>query len=350
MRFGKKFVRRVGGTTSDPVLGSDSPPAGIPASGDNQFDWKVSNVHGFPIQRLVVGYAGPGGAAALVATLYVWDDLSLNWFKSEAVTVQPGALTWFDCPTLGDSSNGTSAGAINVALVVAAAGGDPAGLYTFSLGADLSAGNSNSSGSSSAGSATAANQVTGNASLGSIDGKVSAAAAGADAESNATTMGSLRSRIMSFGGTTWDRVRSGLTAVTSTLTGYLNVLPFAVFNTAPATRTTGQGGPLEADATGNLRTAEQYAFGFNNTNITGTATTVVKSGAGVLKSIIVNKAVATGTISVFDNTAGSGTLVATITTPTGPTGPYVLPYEYGFTTGMTIVTAVAAQDITAVWA
>lgn len=172
MRFGKVYKRRVGAGT-DPVLGSDTAPTGIPqSSADSQFSWKISNVHGFPIQRLVIGYSGPGGALGLSTTVYVFDDASGLWFQSETVTIQPGKLTWIDCPVLGDNSNGTSAGAIDACFVVSAAGGDPAGTYTFTLGADLSAGNANSSGSSASGSATAGNQVSGNASLTSIDTKL----------------------------------------------------------------------------------------------------------------------------------------------------------------------------------
>ncbi len=42
-------------------------------------------------------------------------------------------------------------------------------------------------------------------------------------------------------------------APTATLTGWLNTLPWAVFHATPTTRTEAQGGPLEADANGNLK-------------------------------------------------------------------------------------------------
>lgn len=99
-----------------------------------------------------------------------------------------------------------------------------------------------------------------------ISGKLgsTAAAAAADAEATATTMGTLRARLMAWNGAAWDRVRSGLTAITSTFTGFLNSIPFAIFNTTPTVRTTGQGGPLEADANGNLRIAEQAPPAYEN--------------------------------------------------------------------------------------
>jgi hypothetical protein len=106
--------------------------------------------------------------------------------------------------------------------------------------------------------ATATNQTTGNTSLSSIDGKLPAAAAPADAATNAENATSIRARMSGYNGTTWDRIRQGVTAIGSTFTGFMNVLPIALYNSTPGTRTTGQGGTLEADATGNLRSAEQF--------------------------------------------------------------------------------------------
>lgn len=60
-------------------------------------------------------------------------------------------------------------------------------------------------------------------------------------------------------------LRAGLTAVTSTLTGFLNTLPWAVYHTTPTTRTNNQGGPFEADAYGNLGVAGTLADGQTNT-------------------------------------------------------------------------------------
>lgn len=81
--------------------------------------------------------------------------------------------------------------------------------------------------------------------------------------------------------------------------------------------------------------------GHNFSNIATATTTTVKSGSGVLRRITVNTTAA-GAITVYDNTAGSGTKIATL-----PSSAVVGPYEYGvkFATGLTIVTA-AASDIT----
>jgi len=57
------------------------------------------------------------------------------------------------------------------------------------------------------------------------------------------------------------------------------------------------------------------ALGYKYRNIAGAATTVVKSGKGRLVTINVNKTIASSTITIYDNTAASGTKIATITNP-----------------------------------
>ena len=84
---------------------------------------------------------------------------------------------------------------------------------------------------------------------------------------------------------------------------------------------------------------------FQYQNITGDATTVVKSGPGMLHAITINAGAATETITIYDNTAGSGTKIGTITIPASPQN-VTLTYDVNFWIGLTIVTAVAASDIT----
>src|SRR4051812_27926772 len=77
-------------------------------------------------------------------------------------------------------------------------------------------------------------------------------------------------------------------------------------------------------------------------NITTTATTVVKSGAGWLHSVCINKPVASSVITLYDNTAGSGTVIATITLPAtllAEGGNACEEFDIAFGTGLTIVTA-----------
>lgn len=80
-------------------------------------------------------------------------------------------------------------------------------------------------------------------------------------------------------------------------------------------------------------------------NIKTGATTTVKSGAGTLHCINVNTEVASATISVFDNTAGSGTTIAKLTFPLAIANPAQLCYDLHFSTGLTIITS-GATDIT----
>lgn len=90
---------------------------------------------------------------------------------------------------------------------------------------------------------------------------------------------------------------------------------------------------------------------YSYANIATATTTVVRNGKGVLKGIVVNKAVATGAITIYDNTAASGAKIATITSPATLIHSQIsLDYgEVAFTTGLTIVTS-QADDITVIWA
>lgn len=82
-------------------------------------------------------------------------------------------------------------------------------------------------------------------------------------------------------------------------------------------------------------------------NITTKTTTTVKSGAGTLSRIIINKVGSADTIAIFDNTAGSGTLIGTITS--GLEGN-TFAYDCAFATGLTIVTGgTTAGDYTVVY-
>lgn len=81
-------------------------------------------------------------------------------------------------------------------------------------------------------------------------------------------------------------------------------------------------------------------------NITTNTTTVVKSGAGILHGITINNAGASANVlTIYDNTAGSGTVIGTIDT-VELNGRY-LPFDVRFGTGLTIVTATGtAADVT----
>jgi hypothetical protein len=85
--------------------------------------------------------------------------------------------------------------------------------------------------------------------------------------------------------------------------------------------------------------------GFSYSNITTDTTTVVKTGAGTLHSVVLNNPVATEVITIYDNTSAVAPKIGTITVPTSPQ-PVTLIYDVAFTTGLTVVTATAVSDIT----
>lgn len=86
--------------------------------------------------------------------------------------------------------------------------------------------------------------------------------------------------------------------------------------------------------------------GWQYSNQTATTTGVtIKTGKGMLHAITFNNPVATGVITLYDNTAASGTKIATITVPASPQ-PVTLTYDIAFTNGLEVVIATAAQDLT----
>jgi hypothetical protein len=73
--------------------------------------------------------------------------------------------------------------------------------------------------------------------------------------------------------------------------------------------------------------------------ISTATTTTVKSGAGMLHAITLTETAA-GTITVYDNTAGSGTVKAALKASIAE-GTYI--FDITFATGLTIVTAGASK-------
>lgn len=167
------------------------------------------------------------------------------------------------------------------------------------------------------GAATSALQTSGNTSLSSIDSKIIAVNTGAVVVS---------SSVLPTGAST-----SSLQSTTNTLLN--GGLPAAL----------GSGGGLKIDGSGTSLPVQQKNS-FNN--ITTATTTTVKSGAGFLHNIIINTSVALATITLYDNTAASGTKIATVTMPAALlASQIVLTYDISFSTGLTIVTT-GTQDIT----
>lgn len=89
-------------------------------------------------------------------------------------------------------------------------------------------------------------------------------------------------------------------------------------------------------------------------NLTGNGTTVVKATSGLLRAILINNNTTGGTATLYDNTAASGTKIATLqlATPsggllstTGYPGPITLTsLDVRFNTGLTVVTAGSSSN------
>lgn len=138
------------------------------------------------------------------------------------------------------------------------------------------------------------------------------------------------------------------------------------YNATAITLADGQRGDLQLDANANIKTnltvkldpvndgITTYPVGHSVVNISANATTTVKSGSGVLVGIVINNpakiTVADLTLTIYDNTAASGTKLGTLTVPYNATAamPFKIPYALAFVTGLTIVTAgpTVAADIT----
>jgi hypothetical protein len=89
---------------------------------------------------------------------------------------------------------------------------------------------------------------------------------------------------------------------------------------------------------------------FSNITLAAPTTTQVRTGPCVLHSVIFNKKTASGVVTIYDNTAASGTVVATITSPS-PLLTNQDQFDYGVSCsiGICVVTSGAAQDITVTW-
>jgi len=136
------------------------------------------------------------------------------------------------------------------------------------------------------------------------------------------------------------------------------------YNATPPTLTDGQRGDSQLDVNANTLSSLgtkiagedltndviKFEQRFSATNVAAAATTVIKASAGFLHAIVINTPLATGVLTIYDNTAGSGTKIATITYPAAlVSGATTLTYNCSFGTGLTIVGATANIDYTAIW-
>jgi len=163
------------------------------------------------------------------------------------------------------------------------------------------------------GASTSANQTTANSSLSSIDTKLTAPL---------STQGSAASGTANSG----NPIKIG-----------------AVYNSTLSAVTSGNRTDLQTNAFGELVVRHRNKF----LNLTGAATTTVKSGTGVLAGISLNNGTASSTITIYDNTAGSGTIIMKLSPGSvSQFGSVYMGIDAEFSTGLTVVTTVASTDVT----
>lgn len=128
-----------------------------------------------------------------------------------------------------------------------------------------------------------------------------------------------------------------------------------VYHTTAPTLDNGDVNPIELDIRGNTKTIEQGGFAGENltadrskmsrpgtsTRITTATTTTCYSGASVLVRVIVEVAL-TGTATIYNNTAGSGTILSILPIGT-PAGSY--QFDASATIGVTVVTSAADRVV-----
>lgn len=126
-----------------------------------------------------------------------------------------------------------------------------------------------------------------------------------------------------------------------------------IYNASPLTLPDGAGAALALDQSGNsleslattiagediandvLKVEQRFTYNF----ITTGATTLVKTGAGFLHTIVVTGGTA-GTIIVYDNVTGTSPIIASFSS-TNAIATYT--FDVSFVTGLTIVTSAATQ-------
>ncbi len=147
-------------------------------------------------------------------------------------------------------------------------------------------------------------------------------------------------------------ITNGSGSPSTTPSGSASV-PLAKYNATPTTRTEGQFGVLQADSLGNLKETlgttiagedipndvTKVEFRNNATYISTATTTVVKTGAGLLHTIVVQGGT-TGTIIGYDNTSAGGTILFSFDT-TVALATYT--FDISFAVGLTVVTSAATK-------
>jgi hypothetical protein len=82
--------------------------------------------------------------------------------------------------------------------------------------------------------------------------------------------------------------------------------------------------------------------------VTGAGTTVIEQGAGTLHRVIVGTPSASATMTLYDNTAASGTVISLMTVPASAQNPFVVEFGTEFNVGLTVVMT-GSSDVTIIY-
>jgi len=182
------------------------------------------------------------------------------------------------------------------------------------------------------GAATSALQTTGNSSLSSIDGKTATLVSGrVPVDGSAVTQPISAASLPLPAGAATQATLSSIDA------------KFSVLGQATMAASV----PVVLASNHSDIVTKKSASNYAHLNSTGTTT--IKSGAGILRRVVINtRGGVLNTFTIYDNTSGSGTVIAVIDTVNGVSGQF----EYGvsFSTGLTVVNATGTSaDITVIY-
>lgn len=89
--------------------------------------------------------------------------------------------------------------------------------------------------------------------------------------------------------------------------------------------------------------------GYNYTRVTTAATTLVKTGAGVLHAVVVNKPTSTATIELDDALTNTTPVIGILGAFAASIAPFTVVYDATFNTGLSVTVGTATVDATIVW-
>lgn len=208
MNFATSFLRYKGTVPSGGVaLGADVAPTARPGPAiDNLATARFATTAGDSVAAVVVTWTGPANAAALLGTLYVWEEVSNTWHRvGEQTPMSANSMTRFVVPSLVDRpvsvpGKSTSSGGLEAVLLVEVPPGvtAPNGTYNFFMAVASGAGAAESL------PTIAANQFLPPRKVGEAYGAVGVITTGAAAETNLGAVIGAGRRYVTFAAMTSD--------------------------------------------------------------------------------------------------------------------------------------------------